>query len=64
MGLIDVELLDLLIRLDDWFEKKRALQLIETMHGDALSLLYSETAKRRSAPADGNSSNAQAALSD
>ncbi|VDK79530.1 unnamed protein product [Litomosoides sigmodontis] len=43
MGLIDVELLNLLIKLDEWFEKKRTLQVSETMRGDVLSLLCNKT---------------------
>lgn len=43
MGLIDVELLNLLIKLDEWFEKKRILQVSETMRGDVLSLLCNKT---------------------
>lgn len=43
MGLIDVELLNLLIKLDEWFEKKRILQVSETMRGDILSLFCDNT---------------------
>uniref|UniRef100_A0A915Q1Q1 CXXC-type zinc finger protein 1 n=1 Tax=Setaria digitata TaxID=48799 RepID=A0A915Q1Q1_9BILA len=43
MGLIDVELLNLLIKLDEWFEKKRTLQVSETMRGDVLSLFRDKT---------------------
>ncbi|KAL3982263.1 CpG binding protein zinc finger C terminal domain family protein [Acanthocheilonema viteae] len=45
MGLIDVELLNLLIKLDEWFEKKRILQVSETMRGDVLSLLCNKTVR-------------------
>lgn len=43
MGLIDVELLNLLIKLDEWFEKKRTLQVSETMRGNVLSLFCNKT---------------------
>uniref|UniRef100_A0A0R3RV66 CXXC-type zinc finger protein 1 n=1 Tax=Elaeophora elaphi TaxID=1147741 RepID=A0A0R3RV66_9BILA len=43
MGLVDVELLNLLIKLDEWFEKKRTLQVSETMRGDVLSLFCNKT---------------------
>lgn len=45
MGLIDVELLNLLIKLDEWFEKKRTLQVSETMRGDVLSLFCDKTVR-------------------
>ncbi|CAG9533023.1 unnamed protein product [Cercopithifilaria johnstoni] len=45
MGLIDVELLNLLIKLDEWFEKKRILQVSETMRGDVLSLFCNKTVR-------------------
>ncbi|EJW80274.1 hypothetical protein WUBG_08816, partial [Wuchereria bancrofti] len=45
MGLIDVELLNLLIKLDEWFEKKTTLQVSETMRGDVLSLFCDKTVR-------------------
>lgn len=48
MGLIDVELLNLLIKLDEWFEKKRTFQVSETLRGDVLSLFCDKTIRGNS----------------
>ncbi|VDN01054.1 unnamed protein product [Thelazia callipaeda] len=45
LGLISVEMLNLLIKLDEWFERKRALNVMETMRGDVLSLLCNKTVR-------------------
>uniref|UniRef100_A0A914ZMV8 CXXC-type zinc finger protein 1 n=2 Tax=Parascaris univalens TaxID=6257 RepID=A0A914ZMV8_PARUN len=42
LGLVDVELMNQVLKLDECFEKKRSLQLTESTRGDVLSLMTSE----------------------
>lgn len=41
LGLVDVELMNQVLKLDECFEKKRSLQLTESTRGDVLSLMTS-----------------------
>uniref|UniRef100_A0A158R5M1 CXXC-type zinc finger protein 1 n=1 Tax=Syphacia muris TaxID=451379 RepID=A0A158R5M1_9BILA len=50
MGLIDVELMNKLIKIDECLGKKRWLQITDKLRGDVLSLMCNDTVHQKSSP--------------
>lgn len=57
VGLVDVEVLNHLIKLDEWAAKKRSLNVSETLRGDVLSLLCNKTVVMSAMLEDSNETN-------